>query len=211
MSTDLSPEVWADELPLLRRDMLDVGFSPDSCVAAARIFIDVAGYFGLAARPAPVWLTVVNAEYLKLMEAGEDAFTAAVLDLDALSPQAAKKPGGPWRVDIGHPETPGDLVIGHVVVHLPATDLLIDLSIDQAARPHKNIVDLPMIFFGDPVSDVGYSLPDGGGMLYRAVPEHRYLQSPNWKRRGAEDTARHFKQVTGASIRRLKRILAPSP
>ncbi len=208
MSTNLSPAVWADELPLLRRDMLDAGFSQDSCVAAARIVLDVCAYFGVAARPAPVWLTVVNADYLKLMEAGEDAFTAAVVESDALGPQAAKTPGGPWRVDIGHPETPGGLVMGHVAVHIPATDLLIDLSIGQVERPHKEIVDLPMLFSGDPVAaDVGYSLPNGAGMLYRSVPEHRYLASPNWKRRGAQGTARHFKQITGASIRRMKRAV----
>ncbi len=201
----LTVDLLADELPVLRAEMLD-HFSATSCVAGARIVTDVLAYFGEPTVPVSVVLRVANELWLAAAEQGEEVLAAA--NRAAMTAGVTRHTtGGPWIVDLGSPDVVPRQA-GHVVVYVPRLGVLVDISIDQAERKHKAISGLPMLTAGDPRAGVEIRTSSGVGMYYCEADSERYKDSPNWRGRGLDAPPTVFKNLTGRSIRRLKEAVA---
>jgi hypothetical protein len=122
-------------------------FHADSCVASTRVVIEVLDYFGIRAKPQPVRLRIFNPEATRLVAAGVE-----------LLPE--HKDAGAWIVEVegtgrmtagadGRRRWDGHLVA--VAINPAGPDVAIDLSLDQASRPQRNIRLEPTSFV----------LPDG--------------------------------------------------
>lgn len=192
------------------RELVLESFSADSCVATTRILLDVLAYFGIHARPLQVEVLVFNAEARVILDAGGiDAVAHAV---QARTPEDV---GGPWTLGIGV-DTGRNPQGGHLVAALPEDGVILDGSLDQAARPLKDIhvtadvIEVPdREFFTSPgaMMSVTASSPGRGDVLlvYTHSPRRNLLQSPNWKRKSSkQDGAAAFRRITAESIRRLR-------
>lgn len=166
-----------------------VGFVDAACILATKAGVDALRYFGVRAAPLPVQLEVLNPVFAAHIEAGGD-------------PGALTVDSGAWVVAID-PDTPTNREgwNGHLVLHLPDTNELVDLTLDQTRRRHKQIevnparCALPSGFFdGEPLifmmngCRVGYR--------YRADLRGTWQHSPDWRI--------NPKKTTGPMIRRMK-------
>src|SRR5712692_6245543 len=104
----------------------------DSCIASTRIGIEVLAYFGIPAEPLPVMTRVISPAAVRLIDEGRD--------LNTVTPEECPQC---WIVDIGFPPGEGAKPPDsegfwwcHMVI-LALGRLIIDLSLDQAARPEK--------------------------------------------------------------------------
>ena len=180
----------------IRRMMLDAGAAHNSCVAACKVYCQIAETVGLDARPLTVETSVFNpvfAEFIKqhgldpseeqMREMGEQGGRYVVL--------GARDEGD--EGDEG--ETPSESNwSGHLVAILSANGrrpVVVDLTIDQANRPDKDIlIPDPIVFEAPPgfVDGVGvatgYCVTPAGlnAMVYRAFPEDiSFESSPEWQ------------------------------
>lgn len=182
------------------RDEILKEFSVTSCIASTRIAIDVMGAYGIEAQPLPVSLMVFNKEAKKILEqSGSDEFKKIV---DRQHPEAE---GGPWSVGLGvTSHTEDNEWAGHLIVAVPQHGAYLDLSCDQASRPHKNIELTPHYFdleMDDPWL-TGKSpvllLESNTGLLLsldrRAPDPDGFRQSPNWT--GEGQSAEPLRRVT---------------
>jgi hypothetical protein len=125
-------------------------FRPDSCIASTHILIRVLDHFGVHAEPLPLKIVVGNKPFWRLVADGKiPPATKEMLDKH-----------GAWSVGI---DGKGALVLdgrglpgysGHLVAYCPQHNFFLDGSLDQANRPHKNIivpglvrVPVPRLFF----------------------------------------------------------------
>lgn len=111
--TDIRPIVDAVVGPM-RQAMLDYGYGRDTCILAVRTGLDVFGYFGVKAKPLSVNMQIWTPDRLEAAIQG--------VPHDEL-------PG--WA--IGAIPRPGDRT-GHLVIHLPDHQALVDPSFDQFDR-----------------------------------------------------------------------------
>lgn len=182
-------------------------FSPDSCVTTTRITLDVLDYFGVAAKPLPVSVIVLNDEAYDILRRGgtRDDVAREVWKWNAT------QPGGPWTIGLGFDVE--DAAAGHVAVALPRLNQVADFSIDQVSRRHKNLVVEPVVFDVD--GDVLSPEWEGAGVTFDAVPPPvhllyrpaapRYRGSPNWRRTGsAPDSREVFRRLTADIIRAVR-------
>ncbi len=114
----------ADVLTSYGRARILEDFTVHSCVASSRVTVEVLRYFGIAAQPKGVTAYIQNAAYLALEDRAK---TMSEADLLA---------SGAWGVGVTE----------HVVAWVPAHDAFIDLSLDQASRPHKGLPLEPSVF-----------------------------------------------------------------
>lgn len=108
-------------------------FRADSCIVSSIIGIDVLSYFNVLANPLPIQVTIWNPAFCKRINDGQPF----PKDIDELNVWV--KEDGAWNVGLGlggDPE-PGKWP-GHLAI-LAEGKYLIDLSLDQASRPHHNI------------------------------------------------------------------------
>lgn len=198
------------------RDRVLTEYGIDSCVASTRILIEVLDYFGIHAQPVEAQVAVFNAEATAILRTdGLDAVA------DAVAAYSPTSPGGPWTLGVGvltrgpmavsgriPPGDPRD--VGHLVAIAPTLDLLLDPSIDQATREHKDLIVPPLV-----VRDVLWSsepghripvvvpMPGGEGVcLYEPVATGRYTASSNWVMTAAN------KRLAGAAIRDVRAQIA---
>lgn len=195
-------------------------FTRDSCVAATRIGLDLCDAFGIHAKPIPVTMTALNREYLAiphLPNEERDALWSQV----AAGAFTARTAGGPWRVDVNSPDAAASADgAGHVIIGVPATPshptMLIDVSADQADRPHKNIhIPHPIATTPDStfLTTVGaqhtVALPEGGAVIYQRTNSRTYTRSPNWRRTSTQPDGRAvFRQLTADLIAEFRSELA---
>ena len=184
----------------LMQALIDVGrpiilesFSPDSCIASTRIGLAVLTYFGIAAKEYPVSITVLNKDAMQFL-AEHDG------DLFALKAEtmkyAVEDRGGPWTVGLGAPDLPelrpnGTVGWpGHLVIGMRRWDRLLDLSLDQVSRPHKNMplgatmIDVPEHWWDITEERQPTVLTDGtSGTVLLLMHRHdtNYRKAPNWK------------------------------
>ena len=102
---------------------------------------------------------------------------------------------------------------GHLVAALPDDHIIVDLSIDQVTRPHKNMHLEPFWtrvedewWGGDkPVTELNSA---GMSMILDrvAADPKGFLTSPNWKLSGIYRST--FKDTTGRIIRAIKKEIA---
>lgn len=188
-------------------------FSKDSCVATARIVIDTLDYFGIPSRPIAVEAIIFNGEARAIIESG-----ASLAELyQAMAPIPLSRRGGPWTLGLGMIDDP-KVAAGHVVVHVPSSFELLDLSIDQASRPQKGLVLNPMAirlsgstFAEDPSATISLEVPQTDGFApayieYRHAQKSLFQHSPNWRRTSSSgnEGRRVFTEVTGRAIRMVK-------
>lgn len=104
----------------------------ERCVLATRVGIDVLARFGIAAEPRPVIAGVWNAGYERFRLARERDPNTPV-------------PDDGWSVWAGLPREPGDRPLGpkqwngHLVVYVPARQLMLDMDFQAFDRPEKGL------------------------------------------------------------------------
>jgi hypothetical protein len=144
-------------------------FDVSSCIATTRVVIEVLAYFGIAARPWAANVKLFNDIAWKLTGDG--------VPLTAWPPEAHSV-----SVDTRN----GGDGIGHVVA--VAGPVLVDASIDQAARPDKGlavgplVLGLPAGFDRAVPGDVLFELDGGIRLMYGPSGSRLYTTSTNWRR-----------------------------
>lgn len=164
-----------------------------ACILATRTACEALSYFSIKAVALPVQVGVHNAVLMQQLDAG--------LEPDWES--------GAWGVGIDPdktPTVPGGWN-GHLVAHLPEHDTFIDLTLDQFARPAKNINVQPLIAgFGPELLDgiAGSYEMNGCRIWYHYRPD----LTSQW--RDCPDGKRNIGPFAGYVIRKLKPIFSSS-
>ena len=151
---------------------------PDSCIASTAVGIRVLERFGIGAWPVPVHAVAMNAQYVAMMN---EVATNKEENPDAEMPEEAQRQWmerGAWSVELSNlPSRADGFDGGHLVIGIK--DHLVDLSIDQASRPHKGIpleplaIDCPQSFYeGERIwRHVGTAI-----LVYRHAPFTGFLE-----------------------------------
>lgn len=180
------PEQILDAVVAEVRPIILTAFRKDSCIVSSRIGQEVLAYFGVKAEARACIVQAMNPGCWAAYERGEEP----------------DWPGGDWGVVIGkpgEPEEPGR-VNYHVALEVEG-GFLLDLSIDQASRPHKGIPLEP--FWAPIIGDLhnGHThvleRDDGCVITYRLL-DRDFSQAPDWK-----DRARR-KPLVGQAIRQVR-------
>lgn len=200
-------------LAKVARPLILTHFSKDSCIASTRIGIDALAYFDVKSVPIPLLAMFANAEAAAMIAQG------ATLEevREATLQRTVEEAGGPWTLGVGAGEGSG--WSGHLVIGLPQILTIVDLSADQASRPHKGIsINKPLML---PIPDIGWwrggedamaTFQDEESQMVMILDRNGtkdpqgYLQSPNW-RRVTGGSSRPFKTITGQIIRAMKQEL----
>lgn len=192
---------------IARQVMLDRGWRVNTCIAATRVTINVLGAFGIAARPFCTSACVYSPEWVRLRNRlGREP---------SIEEQIA---GGAWSVGLGLPDPPegaeeinapeeGDTGYnGHLVALVADDALLLDASIDQAARPERGIVIPPEVNFmaATPEFVEGREPIVGENNLGAVVVYRRREDPPDWEIAPDWDMHRHA-SVELAILRALEK------
>lgn len=160
------------------RPRLIADYEPNCCVLASAIAIDVFGYFGIAARPLPVYAEAYNAAFVDAISRGvdPDPATCRVVQIDF-----------------------------HLVAYLPGRHALLDLTLDQASRPNRRLNLTPLFTYCPPDFDPEHGEfalghVDGTAVTYNTVLKQtppRWRRSPDWtdrrrRRHLVADTIRYL-------------------
>jgi hypothetical protein len=174
----------------VRRMILDSGTDPSSCIACTKVLCQLGEDLGVDISPIVVETSVYNPTFAEYIEKNG-------LDPTAEEMMRLGRAGGRFvvlgsRLD-REPEPdkwPGHLVALMKAKGKPTT--VIDLSIDQANRPKKDINITDPVVFGVPDGfvdgsyvAVGYAGTSAGKIcfVYHAIPEDTsYEESPDWQR-----------------------------
>lgn len=212
----MAPEQVILALAKVARPVLLRYFEPRSCIASTRIGIDVLAYFGIKAVPVPLLVAIFNAEAARMVNEGMSLSDVA----EAMWKISKDQPGGPWTIALGAEVENGDGWAGHLMIGIPQYRTLLDLSIDQANRPLKNIEfndDLRTMHVPDEswwkgAEDRAILATDSGLTLildHEAPDPDGYKRSKNWVRQSSVYEGRRvFKEATGEIIRLVKAQLA---
>jgi hypothetical protein len=171
-----------------------------SCIASTRVAIDVLGAFGIVAEARPVHAYIFNAPLWKRLEAGEQPAAGEIDRLFAID--------GSWSIGLGFG---GDMGAnkwpGHLVALVRRPQVLVDLSLDQASRPERQIDLGPIIapirgpeFLRGEGQIVGEV--NGTVVAYETIDEHGYTLSPDWT-----EKERHMRVVPEIVKRIRERLL----
>ena len=197
---ELAQSIW--------EDMQASGFSKDSCVAAARIGIDVLAALGYRGKPLPVTFNVVNQEMLALLIADVPQDTIAALQT------GVDEDGGPWWVTVGEIVKEGHQGAGHVVIYVPSARALLDIAAPQASRPHKSIIisePIVVSLDGDmalaPGRIIELASDQGSRGWYEVVAKRTYMDSPNWYRQSSSSTLQPaFTEIVARQVKKFERF-----
>jgi hypothetical protein len=182
--TDISPDFLFGALIGIGRPTILRVARPDSCILSTSIGIDVLTRFGCEAWPLPIKTIVGNQAWAERYEA----------EGMPMRPEIGQRwfAEGAHSVGIGYSDgnTAGSWGGHLVIVALPQKDAepcIIDLSLDQATRPEKDLLVEPFWGRVEPDFLKGKSVaktrfPNGCVALMEATPDDQsYRQSPNWK------------------------------
>lgn len=200
-----------DALTEVARPLILEHFNPDSCIASTRVGIDALAYFGMRGEPLPVTGVLFNPEAMNLLQQG--------MSMDDLKKQMDAIPadadGGPWSLGLGVGTQQPGAWAGHLVVALPQQHAVVDLSADQASRPHKNMPVQPYhVVIEDPEWWEGtqpmatFTTANGTALILdrRTADPDGYRLTPNWTMTGSTSKA-FFKDLTGRVIRAVRAAL----
>lgn len=199
-----------DALIMVARPIIREHFRPDSCIASTRVTIDVLRYFGILAEPLPVNALVFNPEAAAMIVNGSTDADVA----EKLATQSDADTGGVWSVGVGMGSPAGEgKWAGHLVAAIPEQQIVVDLSLDQASRPHKNMVLSPYwAHIGDMKWWAGetrfpHSSADGSLVwLGRGCANpNGFTDSPNWRKQNQKLL---FTSMVGQIIRKIRSELA---
>jgi len=170
-------------------------FRKDSCIASTRVAIDVLNHFHISAKPIATALTVFNPTYAR------NIHNAGYIPT---SPDEIKEwfEQGARSVEINSQD------LAHVVAIIKNAYLL-DLSLDQANRPHKKIhvsphcSPIPKAFVCGETAE--YSV--GGCIIcYHALPENKnFIHSRDWLY--SDRTRRAIHSIISQIQKRLDKIV----
>lgn len=208
----MSAQVLAHALANVARPLILTRFRKDSCIASTRIGIDALAYFGVKAVPVSLQMLLFNREAVELLNSGKTLEEIAAF----VRERGLNEEGGPWTMGVGADlGRPGGWA-GHLVVGVPAANLLVDLSIDQVSRPHKGLVldepavlQVPETWWTGETDMVQFTNPNDGSMIFldqreSMLPDRDgYRKTSNWKGRAGGSEA-PVRAVTGQVIRAMK-------
>lgn len=174
----------------IRKMILDSGAKVNSCICCTKVLVELGEATGLDIRPLTVETTVFNPVFADFIE--KKGLDPTEEDMHAMG-----KAGGRFVV-IGS-RRDGDAEPGcwpgHLVAVMRAagkTPVVIDLTIDQANRPNKDIHITDPLVFGVPSGFLmgraiatGFYPTKAGKIcfVYRAIPnDTTYEASPDWQR-----------------------------
>jgi len=177
-------------------------FGKDACVLAARVGMQLLHEVGVEASPLPVRCAIYNRAMAERI--GNDV--GRLFEPWPEDEELAAKNEGCWSVMIGWVE-PGDpragqRFIGHVVLTTRNPDGIIDLTLDQAARPDRDIHVEPAFL---PLDRQGLRALRAGEaaaayheqdqdtrIVYAYAPdlEQRLREAPDWSGRGFNQLVR---------------------
>lgn len=216
LKNDGKEETILDALTKIARPVIRTEFNADSCIASTRIALDVLAYFGVKAEAKPVMVVVLNAKAAKLAE---------TMTLDEITKIAQgysmEDTEGPWTMMIGsgrstRKDRNRKPWSGHLVATIPDESIIIDLSIDQAARPQKGLDPTPYWvripdrqWWANEVEVLPMLREDGTALLFnnKCPDPDGYLKSPNWDAKNDPEGRASLRLITGQIIRQMKDVL----
>lgn len=180
-------------------------FSADSCLASTRIAVEVLEAFGYRARPLPGSLRVFNPAATQVLRAGETLSN----EHHEAGARMVEVPGerGVWVDEQGGSGYGSHLVClvavpaGQTVATMPGAEaVVLDLSLDQAARPKKDI-DVAASMFG--LSSVERALAgipfgfftNGCAVTYQANGDTTFRRAHDWKSADSRRMAGKFIRI----------------
>lgn len=193
----------------LRNAIRDSGARADSCIFSTRLLKRVCAEWDIPFRPLSVRARILNPIFGNYMREHR------IFDLMEIPPEKVHELGeaGGRFIDVGacDGEPAPDKWVGHLVgvVGYGQRKFVVDLSIDQAHRPEKNIlINTPTAFEATPgflrgQDTIVGSSPHGLLFIYGAVPEDRsYEDAPAWQNEPDMDLG-----LTKREVERLARDL----
>jgi len=138
------------------------------CILMTAIGCDVLRTLGLTADPYPVSILGQNASYRAW--AGSDRSASKPPDAYAFGDkgayEAVHRPNGPSDVPDGE-------LRGHLMIHLPVDELLVDLDLRQFSRPEQGFTLPATMWWPWPTgkSSAIWEFPEGGSLSIRYTPE----------------------------------------
>jgi hypothetical protein len=195
-------------LVLIGREALNQhGLRSDCCIGGTKTAIEVCRYFGIEASGLTVRAEIFNPEYVRFFdEVGRGPKNE--------EEEYEWRENGAWVCSIGDQNLPpiaDGKWPGHLVM-IASTEHgshLIDLTIDQANRPHKNI-ELSSLHFLVPTEFalkesqfMIQNVENGCIVVYDSYPNNRtFAQAPDWGRARAKDR----KPLVGQIIRTINKM-----
>ena len=181
----------------VRKMILDSGASVNSCICCTKVFVQLANTVGLNAIPLTVEASVFNPVFADWIEVnGLDPSDEDMVRMGEKGGRFVVLGARDERQPKDSNSWPGHLVAVISAKGKPTT--VIDLTIDQANRPKKDILIRDPLVFGVPdnftdggVVATGFMGTKAGkiAFVYRAFPEDTsYEVSPDWQRDYAAKT-----------------------
>jgi hypothetical protein len=182
-----------------RQEMLRV-FRSDSCIAATKIAIDVLAHYHILAEPLAVKVMIFNPAFVQRIENGAD------IPISGEITKQWSEEDGSWCLGLGYGESAPNKWPGHLVAIVRDHGWLIDLSLDQAARPKRDINVGPAAF--DVASEFlrgeapHIQTINGSVLKYMAFPtDTSYDVSPNWNNPRPDEL-----EISEKIIERIKEV-----
>lgn len=140
---------------------------PRRCIAATAIGCAVLEAFDVKARPFPVLIEIANRAFVEAKARGADEVTAVARGGHVMVISREPVPNG-W--------------CGHLMIHLPAHALLMDLDFQQFRRQEQEIAAAPAELFPWPIGTTSrvYTNPDGARLAIQATADRTWQASPDW-------------------------------
>lgn len=177
------------------------GGRPDSCILQCRVLLEALRNFGIAAKPMPVDVHILNPPYHRHVEDGTGVETEAEL-------MALHAADGSWTIGLGVGEgAPGKWSNGHLIVL--GDGWMADPSLGQASRPDRDINLEPLLA---PVSADFWAgrrnwlIMNGCALGYASTHNDKFRDLPDW-------TVRHagIDRLVSQTIWAIKRCESTKP
>ncbi len=141
---------------------------PNRCIAATAVGCGVLEAFDIEARPFPVLVEIANRAFIEARARGADDVTAIARGGHILVINREPVPNG-W--------------CGHLMIHLPAHALLMDLDFQQFRREAQQIAAAPAELFPWPAGTTArtYTNRDGARIVIQATDDRTFEASPDWR------------------------------
>lgn len=138
------------------------------CILATAVGLDVLTRFEIAAVELPVTVRIVNARFVKAVEAGASIATAIAT-------------GGHLMVPAEGDEVDAKSWGGHLLLHLPGRALLADLDFQQFNRPARGLRFRDAELFDWPAGTQRREYVRGGGRVeIQATEDRTFERAPDW-------------------------------
>jgi len=140
---------------------------PNRCIAATAVGCGVLEAFDIDARPFPVLVEIANRAFVEARARGADDVTAIARGGHVMTISRVPVLNG-W--------------CGHLMIHVPAHALLMDLDFQQFRRLEQQIAAAPAELFPWPAGTTSraYTNGDGARIAIEATADRLWERSPDW-------------------------------